>query len=344
LGFPHDVLDFKIKKVWDELEREKVDGLNEVISEIIQFKEIGFYEKLLDKLGINRTGFRRTINFGKSLKIEEMKKVPIINLGYENLSNPFIFFPEIHDLLKKDLIIFLNIYFMYKFMEAVYFMNIDRMLENEDLIKLYFSGLDRRIIFALDKFDEVSEVPEPTTEFFLKLKALKWKKKSIKGFFNKLNKVRADFLYKNRKSQLYSNPTFPPIHKIRTSVFYAIFFPRTSMTSPYTDFSITENLFILFLAACSAVDDNRGHINENDVIRAYITYYKLLKTDISRIVDKLWEEKSEDEDNGYLVCDRCQGYYKLQLGESPEDFSDECECGGRLNYYDNIDWVIKEGE
>lgn len=37
---------------------------------------------------------------------------------------------------------------------------------------------------------------------------------------------------------------------------------------------------------------------------------------------------------GYLVCDECKGYYKLQPGESPDDFSDECECGGKLNYYD----------
>ena len=39
----------------------------------------------------------------------------------------------------------------------------------------------------------------------------------------------------------------------------------------------------------------------------------------------------------YLVCDRCGGYYELQLGESPEDFSDKCECGGHLNYVQDLD-------
>ena len=34
---------------------------------------------------------------------------------------------------------------------------------------------------------------------------------------------------------------------------------------------------------------------------------------------------------GYLVCDKCGGYYELQEGESPEDFGD-CECGGKLNH------------
>ncbi len=37
----------------------------------------------------------------------------------------------------------------------------------------------------------------------------------------------------------------------------------------------------------------------------------------------------ETGDLGYLECDNCKGYYELQNGESPEDFS-ECECGGRL--------------
>ena len=35
---------------------------------------------------------------------------------------------------------------------------------------------------------------------------------------------------------------------------------------------------------------------------------------------------------GYIVCDKCQGYYELQPGEYPEDFDDTCECGGKLRY------------
>jgi hypothetical protein len=34
----------------------------------------------------------------------------------------------------------------------------------------------------------------------------------------------------------------------------------------------------------------------------------------------------------YLVCEKCGGYYKLQDGESPDDFLDKCECGGDLKY------------
>ena len=37
----------------------------------------------------------------------------------------------------------------------------------------------------------------------------------------------------------------------------------------------------------------------------------------------------------YLVCTKCNGYYKLQEWESLEDF-EECECGGRLEQVDSL--------
>ena len=51
---------------------------------------------------------------------------------------------------------------------------------------------------------------------------------------------------------------------------------------------------------------------------------------------------SRKEDNGYLVCTKCNAYYKLQPDESPEDFNNECECGGKFKYFNNIDWLKKE--
>jgi hypothetical protein len=44
---------------------------------------------------------------------------------------------------------------------------------------------------------------------------------------------------------------------------------------------------------------------------------------------------------GYLVCDKCGGYYELQPGELPQDFIDKCNCGGNLGYAVSID-VINE--
>ena len=38
----------------------------------------------------------------------------------------------------------------------------------------------------------------------------------------------------------------------------------------------------------------------------------------------------------YLVCKNCGGYYKLQEEESPEDYSDTCECRGKVEYFEYI--------
>jgi len=42
--------------------------------------------------------------------------------------------------------------------------------------------------------------------------------------------------------------------------------------------------------------------------------------------------KPKKKEQHFLVCDKCGGYYELEKGESPEDFSDECECGGHLEH------------
>lgn len=49
----------------------------------------------------------------------------------------------------------------------------------------------------------------------------------------------------------------------------------------------------------------------------------------------------EDEKPGYLICKDCNGYYKLQEGESPDDF-DKCNCGGELIYTESIDELFDE--
>ena len=39
----------------------------------------------------------------------------------------------------------------------------------------------------------------------------------------------------------------------------------------------------------------------------------------------------------YLVCEKCGGFYKLKPEESPEDFTDQCECGGKLKVVESIE-------
>lgn len=54
------------------------------------------------------------------------------------------------------------------------------------------------------------------------------------------------------------------------------------------------------------------------------------------IKQRLHEQREETNIKEYLVCNNCQGTYELQPGEKPEDFSDKCECGGKLTYSKNI--------
>jgi len=42
---------------------------------------------------------------------------------------------------------------------------------------------------------------------------------------------------------------------------------------------------------------------------------------------------------GYLICNKCKSYYKLQSGESAKDFVDKCDCGGKIRYIQNLDII-----
>jgi len=61
-----------------------------------------------------------------------------------------------------------------------------------------------------------------------------------------------------------------------------------------------------------------------------------LMKDLGGLLDKSSKKSSEKtikparKDQKFLVCNQCGGYYQLQSGESPEDFSLECDCGGKL--------------
>jgi len=59
------------------------------------------------------------------------------------------------------------------------------------------------------------------------------------------------------------------------------------------------------------------------------------------IKQKLGDKRERKILNGYLVCNSCQGAYELQPGEKPEDFDDQCECGGKLKYVETLESIDK---
>ena len=231
------------KKILKEF--KGLNGLEEVVNEIMGLGDSEIYWKYFQatKMGgeINEQGFELTK--------DEKQNIRLINLAYDNLSNPALNIPPITDLIE-----FLAFYVMYRIFEDIYHVYKGSKMNHEDKIKILYGKLDERIVFALDKFDEVSNTPEPTAEFFLKLKKVNWKDKKTKKLYGRLHELNSNNFIEKRKPGFISK------------------------------FTATENAFILFLAGCSAVNDGRDKIEQSDVICAYKTYFKLLNTDITKLV------------------------------------------------------------
>jgi hypothetical protein len=96
-------------------------------------------------------------------------------------------------------------------------------------------------------------------------------------------------------------------------------------------------------------NDYDGLEYENKGEHDYIGFFKLYPTDFIdeddlndvNLNDDGEKLKSDEEEQGYLICEECHGYYKLLEDESPEDFA-ECECGGKLKHYKSIDKIFED--
>lgn len=209
-----------------------------------------------------------------------------------------------------DLISFTDIYHMYRFLGLLFYSKTKNPSDLEDFLQMHDCGLDKNLVFFQDNFDKNYTRIDLSPQFFQNLKEVKWKNHGVRKFFDRLEFLRMDIVY-------------PTVEYFK-----------------FINLSTMEHFFIQLIAACSAVRGDSKFITKNDVIIGYKTYLKLLKIDIS----KYKEKNFGNENTGYLVCERCQEYYKLLPEESPEDFSDDCKCGGKLNYYDNIDWLYDESK
>jgi len=225
-------------------EFKRIEGLEEVVNGILELGNSKIYEKFYQAFKLEGEIWESGADFTE----EEKKNIRLINLANENMSSPALHLPVI-----TDLIAFINFYVMYRFLEDIYYINAGRKMMREDLMKITFKGLPERITFLLDNFDSSLKVPEPTAKFFQTLNKVKWKDKKTKKLYGKLHDLSCDYFIEKRRT----------------------------VDSTFTE---TENAFLLFLSACSAVNDDRNEIEQFDVIRAYKTYFKLLNTDITKLV------------------------------------------------------------
>lgn len=299
MKFPRAIA-YNLEKTLKELKKQDIEGLESILHKIEGLKELEIYGKMYEGSVLGKKIFASDAH----LIVNEKNQNSIITIGFKNLGKFPFYIPPF-----SDLISFNNLNALYTVIMLVYYANVERELGYNDIQNVYLSGLDNRIIHAMDEFEKTSNVPETDEEYLMSLKSLRWENSDAKKLFKKLNYIKSI------------------ICQERFRIKYQIGIQRA------------EDKFILFVAGCSTVNSERDEINENDIIKGYKTYFKLINTNITKYkaISNL-KIGVEDSDNGYLVCDKCLEYYKLQLGESPDDFTDECGCGGKLKYFSNLDW------
>ena len=270
-----------------------VPGLPEVLNEIQDIWDSGLYQDFIFAFGERQRDSR-------PLTFEELAHDKLSTLAATNL--PSTSFKTIAS-GKTDLNLFRS---MDPIIESAYYLNSGRPYNWDDMLNLAFSDLETRLVFALDKFDEVEEVPEPTAEFFKKLKETRMIREQTKELEQKIKLV---------------------LMHVEGEIFGMNFGDSDD------DYWPTMSLFIQFLAGCSAVQHNREEIMDEDIIRAYKTFFKIMKTDVTRYKADHELVQDMDEDNpdygDIMVCKSCGSYYKLEPGESVDDF-ESCHCGGEL--------------
>ncbi len=170
----------------------------------------------------------------------------LLVVGVANLKN--VFFKFLSDLIDYDTFIF-----FLPFLEWVYSMNLGRQLVPNDVRCLFASGLAERILFALEDFDTTNDTFKVTPEFFKKLTKLKWENRKTKKIYNELEKIFSLFTFEHWG-------TNENLYKVK------------------------QQWIVLFLAGCSAIKENRQKIIIEDVFRAYKTLFKIIGTDISKLI------------------------------------------------------------
>lgn len=240
MGRIGEILDRKDKKaVADDigklLDDFDVEGLEGLIEEIYNVKELGVFDRLLGAFKDRD----KIVDSSVELDDNDLQVLARRDLNHHKILPLF------------DSVDYLRFALLYKFFEVLYYVNIGRMLSYDDLLNVYFSGLDKRVVFGLDEFEGLSEVPEIPDNFFTKLQEVKWSSKRVKNFFWKFTKVESEIVYGLLGS------------------YQVLLFPGA------------EHNLMTYLAACSAVKEFRAEIAYHDVVVAYRTYLKLLKTDIT---------------------------------------------------------------
>ncbi|KAF5086460.1 hypothetical protein [Methanobacterium aggregans] len=285
-----------MENLFTYLKNLNIPDLDEILSEVRIMMESGFYNSLINTMSNDK--FDKDVDF-----LGDLPKHRVGILAHDNLRRGGIF----TTIFTKSIITVQDTLTLYSFIESVYYIH-KNPLEKEDLLNIYFSRLDELLIFGLDSFDDIDleDLPDITPEYFQALNRVYWEDKKLYDDLKRLMFEVMDFIL-----------NYPAV---------------TEWPSKYR---VTEDFFIQFLTACNAVNGNRLGMRTEDVIKAYKTFFKLIKTDVTeyKAIPNLIEDL--DDHGPYLVCKKCGAYYQFPYGESIDEYSDICECGGKLKYLGN---------
>ncbi|MDP3568972.1 hypothetical protein [Sediminibacterium sp.] len=288
----------KLQEHYDKLQSLDYLLMSEVLSEVMDFWESGLYHDL-----VVTYGSRDEILSSRVFKVEELSNNELMVLAKENLLPKSV---RTMALKITDVNVFKT---MHAFLETIYINYHGPEMTWEDNIHIYFGGCAERLLMGLDKFDEYSRTPRPTKDFFKKLAITQITRKET-------NEVE--------------NNMFLLLLDIESEIF------GMGFGDSYNDFSPTMSGFIQLLAGCSAAHNNREFTAPEDIIMAYKTFFKLVKTDITVYRAPQSIVESMPEFTGYLVCDKCGVSHGLGPEDSADDFEDVCDCGGLLVYKESI--------
>jgi len=191
--------------------------------------------------------FKKFYRFAHGVRLRRMafNNIPWTNTGPDMLRDWMYGWPLTQ-------INYRNFSSLYSQLEQLYLLNIGKELSCHDLLNIYYGGLDERLVFFLDEFDQVEdeEIPIPTKEYFKTLRRVKCKNSILKQLIYNLEfLIRVSLNKKFQKCDIYTN---------------------------------NEPSLIKGLIYSSAAANERKIIKEEDIIIAYNTHFKLLKTDITQ--------------------------------------------------------------
>ena len=288
-----------------------VFGLCEVVDGLLELADSGVYKDLMCAFRMETTKVPERV-----FTLDELMEVPFLRLSRKYLH----FGGFLTAIMNRSLVNAKSFTYIYEMIAYVSVLFSGSVKSWDEGVDVFFGGLDERLVFALEDFDNVDfeELPEPTPEYFKLLKNIKWSSKEDKLIYDRLT----DFTYELTKN-IFDYPDFN----------YTLGW--------MSNYRVMQDLFVQILAACNAVNDDRVEIVASDVIIAYKTFLKLVRTDVRKykaIPERIRniEGYNPPQGEGFLICRKCGSYYKLESGESADDFEDVCDCGGHLVYKDSI--------